>query len=368
MYCDRLKKLEVLVTKNRLDGIVLNPGASLTYLTGLEFHMMERPVVFVFVPGKLPALVLPELEKAKLKETTFDCHPFFFGDNPADRDRAFQNALNKVPLINMRIGVEPTRFRYLEFQYLTNATPTTHFLDGSQVFNYLRIQKDDSEVTAMRKAVDIAQKAFLALLPQIRIGVSEKEMANELTTLLLKFGSDPELPFQVIFSSGLNSANPHATPSDRKIQEGDLVVIDWGANYNGYASDLTRTLVMGSPTDEQIKIAESVLHANKAGREAGRPGIHAGAVDHAARAEIEKDGFGDYFTHRTGHGLGMEAHETPYMFAENEELLSTGMVYTVEPGIYLPEKGGVRIEDDVLVTENGSSSLSDLPRELYIIK
>lgn len=368
MYNERLRKLESLLTKNHIDGIVLNPGASLNYLTGLSFHLMERPVVFIFVPGKPPALVLPELEKAKLQDISFDCSSFFFGDNPSERNLAFNDALNMVSLSKKTIGVEPTRLRYMELQYLMKAVPDTEFVNGSQVFDYLRIHKDNFEIDAMRKAVDIAQKAFLELLPLVKVGASEKDMANELTILLLKYGSDPELPFQVIFSSGPNSANPHAVPSERKIGKGDLIVVDWGASYNGYASDLTRTLVMGEPSEEQSTIAASVFRANSAGRAIGRPGIPAGDVDRAAREEIIKDGFGEFFTHRTGHGLGMEAHEPPYMFAENDELLSTGMVYTVEPGIYLPEKGGVRIEDDVLVTNDGSSSLSDLPRELYIIK
>jgi Xaa-Pro dipeptidase len=192
-------------------------------------------------------------------------------------------------------------------------------------------------------------------------------MANALTSLLLKFGSDPELPFQAIFSSGPNSANPHAMPGDRVLQTGDLVVVDWGASYGGYASDLTRTLVLGKPSPQQQSIASAVLQANTSGRGAGRPGIPAGDVDRAARKEIEKAGYGQYFTHRTGHGLGMEAHETPYMYAENTLILEPGMVYTVEPGIYLPGDGGVRIEDNVVVTLDGCRTLSNLPRELYVI-
>ena len=220
----------------------------------------------------------------------------------------------------------------------------------------------------MQKAVEIAQNSFLKLLPLIRVGVQEKFLANELTMQLLKFGSDPELPFQVIFSSGPNSANPHAVPGERVLQAGDLVVVDWGASYQGYASDLTRTLVLGKPSDQQQAIATAVLQANSAGRAAGKPGIPAGDVDRAARKEIVTAGYGEFFTHRTGHGLGMEAHEAPYMFAENTQILEPGMVYTVEPGVYLPGQGGVRIEDDVVVTTDGSRSLSDLPRELFVIE
>lgn len=368
MFKSRFKKLNKDIAHFGYDGVVINPGASLTYITGLSFHLMERPVVFLALPGKKPVLILPELEKAKLDSMPFDCTPYFFGDNPVERSKAFQAAVDDLHLQGKTLAVEPTRLRFLELEYLKDSSSTTKFVDGSQLFDILRLNKDSAEIDAMQKAVDIAQQAFQALLPGIKTGMTEHSLASELTSLLLKFGSDPELPFQAIFSSGPNSANPHATPSERKLEKGDLVVVDWGASYLGYASDLTRTLVMGEPNAEQNAIAGSVLRANKAGRGAGKPGIMAGEVDRAARHEIDQDGYGEFFTHRTGHGLGMEAHEAPYMFAENTNLLEPGMVYTVEPGIYLPGKYGVRIEDDVVVTTTGSKTLSNLPRELVVIK
>jgi Xaa-Pro dipeptidase len=165
-------------------------------------------------------------------------------------------------------------------------------------------------------------------------------------------------------SGGPNSADPHASPTDRPLALGDLLVIDWGASVDGYFSDLTRTFGIGEVEPELAKIARVVLDANAAGRAAGRPGLTAGQVDHAAREVITRAGYGVYFTHRVGHGLGMEGHEDPYMFGENAMPLVVGMTYTVEPGIYLPGRGGVRIEDDVYVTADGSASLSDCPREL----
>jgi Xaa-Pro dipeptidase len=368
MSLNRIKKLSDALEKSGFDGAVVNPGATLTYLTDLSFHLMERPVILVVVPGKKPAMVLPELEKEKLKSLPFECQPYFFGDNPVDRSKAFSAAEEGLNLNGKKIAVEPIHLRFLELEYLKCAAPTAKFSDGSVIFDNLRICKDTREVDDMRKAVDIAQRAFNKLLPQVHIGMAERELANTLTLLLLQCGSDPELPFQVILSGGPNSANPHAVPSDRKLVEGDLVVVDWGASFSGYASDLTRTLVMGKPSEEQITIARAVKAANASGRAAGKPGIPAGDIDRAARKEIENAGYGSYFTHRTGHGLGMEGHEPPYMFSENEELLQPGMVYTVEPGIYLPGKYGVRIEDDVVVTSNGAETLSDLPRDLYVIE
>ncbi|MEI8132119.1 MAG: Xaa-Pro peptidase family protein [Leptolinea sp.] len=367
MFLSRLEKFDNLLLQNAFSGAVLNPGASLTYLTGLSFHLMERPVIFFYLPGKKPVMVLPDLEKAKLEALPYEITTFFYGDNPLKWASAFSKAASFLNLIGNKLAVEPTRLRFLELEYLNEYAPSITFVSGSAVFDTLRLRKDEAEIAAMQKAVEIAQKSFLALLPQIRVGKSEKELASELTAQLLKFGSDPELPFQVILSSGPNSANPHAVPGDRVLQTGDLVVVDWGASYQGYASDLTRTLVLGKPSDQQKSIATAALQANTAGRAAGKPGIAAGDVDRAARKEIDNAGYGKFFTHRTGHGLGMEAHETPYMFAENTQILEPGMVYTVEPGIYLPGDGGVRIEDDVVVTSTGSKSLSDLPRELYVI-
>jgi Xaa-Pro dipeptidase len=175
------------------------------------------------------------------------------------------------------------------------------------------------------------------------------------------------MPFAPIVSGGPNSANPHASPSDRKIRQGDLVVVDWGAAVDGYVSDLTRTLAVGEVDAEYRKIHQIVLEANAAGRAAGKPGMPCANVDIATRTVIEKSGYGEYFTHRTGHGIGMEGHEEPYMRGGNMQLLEPGMAYTVEPGIYLPERNGVRIEDNVVITEHGAECLSDMPRELRVV-
>ncbi len=183
-----------------------------------------------------------------------------------------------------------------------------------------------------------------------------------------RHGSEPELPFQPIVAAGPNSANPHATPTDRPIQPGDLLIIDWGATHHGYFSDLTRTFAIGEVAPELAHITEVCLQANAAGRAAARPGIPAGEVDAAARKVIEEAGYGEFFTHRTGHGLGLDVHERPFIFGGNPDVLQPGMTFTVEPGIYLPHRGGVRVEDDVVITPEGARSLSDMPRALrYLV-
>ncbi|HEX2980639.1 MAG TPA: M24 family metallopeptidase, partial [Anaerolineaceae bacterium] len=184
---------------------------------------------------------------------------------------------------------------------------------------------------------------------------------------LLRAGSDSEFPFSPIIASGPNSANPHAVPGERTITAGDLIVIDWGASYGGYISDLTRTVAIEPVEPEFREIAKVVLEANAAGRAAGRPGVPAGQVDQSARSVINRADYGPFFIHRTGHGIGMETHEPPYIFGDNSLVLAPGMTFTVEPGIYLPGRGGVRIEDNMLITTDGAITLSDLPRELLVL-
>jgi Xaa-Pro dipeptidase len=257
--------------------------------------------------------------------------------------------------------------RVLELRYLEAGAPKALFVSAPAVTAQLRMIKDAGELAAMRRAAQIAQQGLLQTLPMVKAGVSERQIAAELTAQLLRAGADPELPFAPIVSSGPNGANPHATPSERILASGDLLVIDWGASYQGYGSDITRTFAIGAVEPEFAHIYELVAGANAAGRAAGRPGIPAGEVDRAARAVIDSAGYGAAFFHRLGHGLGMEDHEEPFIYDANTLLLAPGMTFTVEPGIYLTGRGGVRIEDDMVITEAGAESLTDLPRTLQML-
>jgi len=363
----RLDHLAASLPNSKLDAVILNPGPTLTYLTGVQFHLMERPVVLFVVPGKDPVLVLPELELPKVDLIPYKVQAIAYGEIPSEWDDAFRKAAHALGLDGKRIGVEPRQLRLLEYSYVRAGAPESDFPDASAVLSQLRLRKDKTEVDMMRRAVKIAQAALEAVIPLIKIGMTERELANELMIQLFKHGSDPELPFSPIVSSGPNSANPHASPSDRKLQPGDLLVVDWGAAYHGYISDLTRTFAVGEVDEECRKIHKIVQDANAGGRAAGKPGSPCADVDIAARDVIEKSGYGKYFFHRTGHGIGMEGHEDPYMRGDNMQLMEVGMAYTVEPGIYLPNRNGVRIEDDLVITETGAESLSDMPREIRVV-
>jgi len=367
MTLARLNSLTASLRTSNLDAVILNPGPTLTYLTGLRFHLMERPVVLFVAPGQDPVLVLPELELPKVELFPYKVQAFAYGENPSEWDAAFRKASQALGLDGKRIGVEPRQLRLLEFSHVKAGAPESEYPDARDVLSALRLKKDKAEVDAMRRAVKIAQDSLEATIPLIKIGMTERELSSELVIQLFKHGSDPELPFAPIVSAGPNGANPHASPSERKLQAGDLLVVDWGAAYEGYISDLTRTFAVGEVDDECNKIHKIVQEANAAGRAAGKPGIPCADVDKATRDVIEKSGYGKYFTHRTGHGIGMEGHEDPYMRGDNMQLLEVGMAYTVEPGIYLTGRNGVRIEDNVVITESGADCLSDMPREIRVV-
>lgn len=367
MSASRLTSLIQHMQAQNFRAVAVNAGPTLSYLTGLHFHLMERPVVMVFCPEHEPTIILPELECAKLERLQMPVRVFAYGENPDNWAATFAGGLEALGLSGQKVGVEPRQLRLLEYEYLRGACGTAHFIDGSGIFAALRIKKDVEEIGCMRKAVKIAEDALTATLASVKIGTTENDIAGELFLQLIRHGSDPVLPFPPIVAAGPNGANPHSQPSTRALQAGDLLIVDWGAGYGGYVSDLTRTFAVGEVDPLAEKIHKTVQQANSAGRAAGRPGVACAAVDLAARRVIEEAGFGANFTHRTGHGIGIECHEDPYIRGDNQQLLETGMAYTIEPGIYLPGINGVRIEDDVVVTENGSESLSTMSRELRVI-
>jgi len=359
----RLQKLTQIMQANGLDAIALNPGSSLVYLTGLEFHLMERPVIAIFGLDGQVSIVLPALEKGKLDDLKFPVNALSYEDDPAKWNQAFVDGFSAFAGRPLRIGVEPTRMRVLEESYLQQALPQAEIVHAGQVLAALRLQKDDADLARMRKAAVIAQNALLATLRQVRPGWTEQQIAGELSVQLSRAGSQGDA-FGAIVAISENAANPHSTPGQRALKEGDYLLIDYGAMFEGYASDITRTFSCGAVSDEMRLVADLVYEANRNARENGKPGMPAGDVDNFARAVIEAGGYGEYFTHRTGHGLGMEIHEAPYIFAGNPLLLEEGMTFTIEPGIYLPGRFGVRIEDDVVVTPQGLRSLTDLPRRV----
>ena len=363
----RLSAIRQAMVLEGFDAVVLNPGPSLPYLSGLHFHISERPVLFCITADDA-TIVVPELEAQKLNHASFPLRSFTYTENLASWQVAFDSALAHLNTSGgKKVGIEPISLRVLELRFLEAALPQAKLTSCEQLIARLRMRKDEQELRLMRDAVEMAQLALADTLPHVKVGVSELEISSILIQRLLAHGSGGELPFQPIIAFGANSANPHAVPSDYTAKEGDLILFDWGANNQGYFSDLTRTFSLGEPGETLRNVHDAVNRANAAGRAQAGPGITTGSIDDATRGVIQEAGYGEYFTHRTGHGLGLEVHEEPYIRSGNDSILDIGMTFTIEPGIYLPDQGGVRIEDDMVITESGAESLSTYPRELRIL-
>ena len=365
---DRIETLQTKMIEKGLPLIAVPAGPDLSYFSGLDFHVSERPAVLLVPALGTPIFIYPEFEMTKVKTCRIPLQPFSYSENRENWVPVFTQALQNLPGNIQKVGVNSTQMRYLEMDLLHQAKPELHFVASDALFQSLRTRKDASEIESIRKAIHIAEEAFRELLNAIQPGRTEKEIAGELVINLLRLGSDPQLPFSPIVASGPNSANPHAVPSDRKLEQGDLVVIDWGARSDHYISDITRTLSIGQPDEKFSNMAHIVKAANEKARQTIKAGVPCNQVDEAARSLISEAGMGEYFTHRTGHGIGMEAHEAPYIASDYLHELEVGNTFTIEPGIYLPGEGGVRIEDNILITTVGAETLTTLPRELTIIK
>lgn len=237
----------------------------------------------------------------------------------------------------------------------------------SDAIKKLRMTKDDEELACIRKAQEIAETAFEELLPFIKAGVTEREIALELNRLMFVHGAE-DLSFETIALAGANTSMPHGVPSDKKVEEGEFVLLDFGAVWNGYHSDMTRTLCVGKSSEEMERVYNIVLEAQLAGLEAAKAGVTGRELDRISRDIIEKAGYGDCFGHSLGHGVGMEIHEAPNLSQRNELPLNVGAVVTIEPGIYLAGKFGVRIEDFVILTENGCENLTKCAKKLISLQ
>jgi len=363
----RLVRLFQAMQREGLTLTAIMPGPNLRYLTGLSFHMMERPIIGLFPLNARPHFILPELEAEKGRSSQLDVEIIAYGEDQASRRAAFDRAASLLKMNTRRVGIERLRMRVFELQLLESAAPEATIVSGDAAFASLRMTKGKQELEAMQRAVSIAQQALTATLPLIRLGMSERELASELIMQLMRAGSEGGVPFSPIVASGPNSALPHASPGERQLQAKDALLFDWGAQVDGFVSDITRTFALAEVDPTLASIHQVVLQANASAKSAARPGIACADVDAAARKVIADAGYGEHFIHRTGHGIGLEGHEHPYISRDNTQELSSGMTFTIEPGIYLPGQCGVRIEDDVVVTEKGCRSLSDMPRELQVI-
>ena len=359
----RLQRLEKKVLAHGLDGIAVMPGPNMVYLSDIHAHVSERPILLLLPADDDPAIIMPTLEAEKARAAGISEDRIFGWSDDEGYTGAFQLACAQLELSDFLLGVEALHMRVLELELLHRYAPGLTTTHAEPILGALRQIKDEDEITRMEKAIDVAQRAMEKLIPRIKLGQSEKKIAAMLTQELIEAGGH-SAAFDPIVSAGPNAASPHAVPTDRPVQAGDLLVIDWGVFIDDYPSDITRTFAAGSVESEFENIYEIVREANEAAKAAAKPGASGRDVDRAARRVIEDANYGPNFFHRTGHGLGLEVHEQPYIMEGNTEPLVEGQVLTIEPGIYLPGRAGVRIEDDVVITADGCRSLTTLSREL----
>jgi Xaa-Pro dipeptidase len=363
---DRIDKLGAALRNSGMAALAIVPGANLRYLAGLDMHMNERLTVAFFPAEGQPAVVLPALEAPRAQAQARLPMRFYTWDDAEGPYAALRRCTGDLGLDGKRIGVEYTTMRVLELRGIEQSAEV-QAEDATPLLASLRMVKDASELAAMREAARIVEQALRAALEQARVGMPERELAAIWDAEMRAAGG--ERTFTTIAASGPNSANPHHTSGERTLQPGDLVILDGGAFYDGYQSDITRTVAVGQPSDEARRIYELVQAANAAGRAAAaQPGATGESIDQAARKVIEDGGYGQYFLHRTGHGLGMEVHEPPYIVGGSRDPLPAGATFTIEPGVYVEGVGGVRIEDDVIVTADGAESLTSFERDLIIVK
>lgn len=354
----RVDSAQTLLEQEGLDLLLVSPSADLQYLLNYSGHASERPTLLV-VPASGPARILiPELEAPRLPSGEIGVIAY---DETEDPYRRLSEALDAAQPQSVALTDQTWASVLLRLQ---GVWPAAHFHPATPLLRELRMRKTADEVAALERAGRADDEIF-SELRSIRLeGRTEREIGAMIQAMLRDRGL---ADVWEIVASGPNAASPHHFSGDRVVSPGDALLLDYGGALDGYQADITRTVHIGTPGDEFVHVYEVVRQAQEAGVTAVAPGTAAEDVDAATRGVISAAGYGDFFIHRTGHGLGLEVHEEPYIVAGNRLRLEPGMVFSVEPGVYLPGKFGVRIEDIVAVTDNGAHRLNRATRELTVL-
>ncbi|MFI5680329.1 aminopeptidase P family protein [Streptomyces cellulosae] len=362
-YRARMERAARAAADAGLAGLLVAPGPDLVWLTGYApTAMTERLTLLVLAPGQDPVLVVPTLEAPDAAQAT---------GAPALTLRDWTDGKDPyalaAPLLdrNGRFGISDNAWA-MHLLGLQKTLPGTSYASLTEALPMLRAVKDAAELELLAAAGAAADATFEEIRNVPFAGRRESEIAADLSRLLREHGHE-QVDFTIV-ASGPNGANPHHEVGDRVVERGDMVVLDFGGLRAGYGSDTSRTVHVGEPTDEERRVHDLVRQAQEAGFRAVRPGVACQEVDRAARAVIADAGYGEFFIRRTGHGIGVTTHEPPYMIEGEEQPLVPGMCFSVEPGVYLPGRFGVRIEDIVTVTEDGGRRLNTTGREMVIVE
>ncbi len=354
------------LTQEQIDFCFLTNPDSVFYVSGFLSDPHERLLgIGIFQSGD-PFLVCPSMEKDDAKKAGwgFDIIGYSDIENPWTLIHKICNDRTKSL---EKIAIEKEHMNVERYELIQSLFSQATFLPAEEKLRKLRMVKSESEIATIREACALADYAIEVGCSEIAEGKTELEVLAAIEYELKKKGVS-EMSFSTMVLTGKNGASPHGNPGLTKMKKGDLVLFDLGVVVDGYCSDITRTVALGDISEKQKEIYDTVLKAQAAAIEASMPGVTCQAVDLIARNIISAAGYGEYFPHRLGHGLGISVHEYPSLTETNTLLLEEGMVFTIEPGIYVPGVAGVRIEDDVLVTSNGVEILTKFPKELQIIR
>ena len=356
LYAARMKRLREGLAKRGLKGAVVVPGPNMRYLTSGTSLMLERPFVLLIPLSGEPQLVAPALESGPYRSlpVAIGVHAWTDSEGPGG---AISQAVRSAG-VEGTWGVEGRA----PFQYVNRLAKVARLklADAEPVLQGMRESKDEVEVRLLKKSGETLSKAFRRFPELIKEGTTELELSRAMTDAIYAEGA--ERVDDMLVQAGRTAADPHHLPSGRKVQRGESIVVDVGSTYGGYYADITRTFCIGRSLDVE-KVYSKVLEAQEAAVAESRAGAKVGDVDAAARGVLEGAGLGRYFFHRTGHGLGLEIHEAPYIVEGGGERLGPGMCFTIEPGAYIRGKLGVRIEDDLLIEGRTGVGITDVPKE-----
>lgn len=359
VFKQRAEKAISLLQERGVEGLLLFPGVELFYLTGFRIGLSERPSAALIPFEAEPVLIVPELEGELRGQRPWISEVETWREEE-DPFRLIAENMRRRGLSEARVGICETSL-WGWVKRLERYLPSVQLIDASDAINSLRMIKSGEEFDHMRRACEIADKALEVGFQSLREGMTEHELSSIIRAEMNRLGGRPQFGL-VLF--GEKAALPHGAPGDKVLRKGDVVLVDTGANVEGYSSDITRTVVFGEPTERQRLIWETVLRANRAAFEVIKPGTTCEEADGVARRVISEAGFGEYFIHRLGHGIGLQGHEHPYLVGGNKLRLKPGMTFTIEPGIYIVGEIGVRIEDTALCTPEGCESLTGMKRSI----
>ncbi|NMM61386.1 aminopeptidase P family protein [Clostridium sp. P21] len=357
MFKKRIGELRKLMNAKSMDAVLLVGDYNRNYLSGFtgdeSFSVITKDKTFFITDSRFT-------EQAKQQVKDYEVIEY-------NKGTSFQDFLGELVKNNniKTLGFEEDVLSFATYN-LYKSKVQCELVPMKGMVEQIRVIKDESELKLIKKAAEIADKAFDHMLKFIKVGMTEREIGLELEFYMKKLGAT-DLSFPSIVASGVRSSLPHGQATEKVVNKGEFLTLDYGCIYREYCSDMTRTIVIGEPSEKMIKVYNTVLEAQERALKAYKPGVSAIDVDETARGYIREKGYGDYFGHGLGHGVGRQIHEAPSVGYRSTEILKPGMIVTDEPGIYIPGFGGVRIEDLLVITENGSETLSKSPKQLICI-